>query len=92
MARGPYWKCCAKTLFLSAPSTVVKSVNAVPAQCLSTASRLFRGLLLPCELEGHEITTIEGLAQDGQLDSLQAELSCTTMTASPIWQSAPMKS
>jgi aerobic-type carbon monoxide dehydrogenase small subunit (CoxS/CutS family) len=29
-------------------------------------------LLLPCELEGHKITTIEGLAQGGQLDPLQA--------------------
>jgi aerobic-type carbon monoxide dehydrogenase small subunit (CoxS/CutS family) len=28
-------------------------------------------LLLPSELEGHNITTIEGLAQDGQLDPLQ---------------------
>src|SRR5262245_5489654 len=28
-------------------------------------------LLLPTELEGHNITTIEGLAQHGQLDSLQ---------------------
>jgi aerobic-type carbon monoxide dehydrogenase small subunit (CoxS/CutS family) len=29
-------------------------------------------LLLPCELEGQKITTIEGLAQGGQLDPLQA--------------------
>jgi aerobic-type carbon monoxide dehydrogenase small subunit (CoxS/CutS family) len=28
-------------------------------------------LLLPTELEGHNITTIEGVAQHGQLDSLQ---------------------
>lgn len=62
---------CARTFALPAPKKAAEKENAAPCTILMDGEAVHACLVLAGQIEGREIVTIEGLAENGKLSIMQ---------------------